>query len=358
MSSGKQIERLYTLLGVEPGVSAENLKKAFRRKAKEIHPDRSNETDANEKFLALHEAYDFLSKLVHPDDPSVKSSLHVEELYKTWEQKERQRVRQQVKDQLKKKYTGNIRYINDPIYEALEIVFVHFTFLLALFSVTILPMILILTYGSTGIFMSVLANVFLLLFTMSAVRNLHRLNIRSFRYSFALLVNTKPARTILFISFNALVFFIYGINTLINLTHLFWGYTVISIVAVLIILLKQRGKNSVVTTYDVYFWSLNAAPTLMSFLLIINFIFSSSPVSENYTYTAHTRNSYVEGGVSHKRRSGLIELENGVYSSYTGIRLFINGTNLCDQGTITYTIEKGALGFNVLKHYQLSNSSD
>lgn len=353
MDSGKQIERLYALLGVEPGVSAEELKRAFRGKAKEMHPDRSKDPDAHERFLGLNEAYDFLSKLVSADNPSARSCEDIEDLYKTWEQKERQRVRQNVKDHLKKKYSGTIRYVNDPIYEALEIVFVHFTFVLALFSVLILPVILIYTFGSTGIMMSVFANVFLILFTMSAARNLHRLDIKAFSRSFVLLLNTKPARTGLLLSFNSVVFFIYGINTLIDLTHLFLGYTVTSLLAVLIVLMKKRRKKSRVTSYDVYFWSLSAAPVLISVLLTINYIFSSSPRTESYHYTAHTRNSYVEGGRSHKRKSGLIELENGTYSSYAGIRLFINGIDLSDQGTITYTIEKGALGFKVLKDYDL-----
>ncbi len=353
MSSGKQIERLYALLGVEPGVSSEELKKAFRRKAKEMHPDRSKDPDAHEKFLALNEAYDFLSKLVSSENPSEGSGEHVEDLYKTWEQKERQRVRQNVKDHLKKKYSGNIRYINDPVYEALEIVFVHFTFLLALFSVLILPVILIYTFGSTGIMMSVFANVFLLLFTMSAARNLHRLNLKVFGRSIALLLNTKPVRTGLLLLFNAVIFFSIGVNTLIDLTHLFIGYTITSLVAVFIVLLKKHSTNSKVTSYDVYFWSLSAAPSVISILLTVNYVFSSSPVSETYTYSAHTRNSYVEGGMSHKRKSGLIELENSTYSSYAGIRLFINGIDLSDQGTITYTIERGLLGYKVATGFKL-----
>lgn len=358
MSFGNQIERLYALLGVEPGVSAEELKRAFRRKAKEMHPDRSKEPDAHEKFLQLNEAYDFLSKLVSSEKTSRSPAETIEDLYKTWEQKERQKVRKSVKEHLKKKYTGPVRYVNDPIYEALEIVFVHFNFLLAIFSILILPVILIYTFGSTGIMMSVFANVFLLLFTMSAARNLHRLDLKSFSRSLKLLYNTKPARTGLLIAFNATVFFAYGVNTLIDLTHLFIGYTAVSLVAILILFMKKRRTGSRLNSHDVYFWSLSAAPAIISILLTINFIFSSSPRTESYHYTAHTRDSYVEGGMSHKRKSGLIELENNAYSSFAGIRLFINGIDLSDKGTITYEIETGVFGFSVVKDYKLGTSNE
>jgi hypothetical protein len=353
MNSGKQIERLYDLLGIEPGVSSEELKRAFRRKAKEMHPDRSKDPDAHEKFLALNEAYDFLSKLLATDDLTAKSPENVEDLYKTWEQKERQRVRKSVKDHLKKKYSGSIRYVNDPIYEALEIVFVHFNFILAVFSILILPVILISAFGSTGLVMSIFANVFLLLFTMSAARNLHRLDAKAFYRSLKLLLTTKPFKTGLFIAFNGYVFFEFGINTLINLTELFMAYTIVSVLTLSFLYLKKRGKHAKLTSYDVYFRSLSAAPAVVSLFLSINYLFSHSPQNETYRYTAHTRDSYVEGGVSHKRKSGLIELESDAYSSYAGIRLFINGIDLSDEGTITYTFERGILGITVLKGYQL-----
>jgi len=52
----------YDVLGVEPGASDKEIKSAFRRLARELHPDVSDHPEAQERFREAAEAYEVLSK--------------------------------------------------------------------------------------------------------------------------------------------------------------------------------------------------------------------------------------------------------------------------------------------------------
>ncbi|MCL2889277.1 MAG: DnaJ domain-containing protein, partial [Eggerthellaceae bacterium] len=58
---------LYGVLNVSKNASDEEIKKAFRKQARELHPDINKAPDAEERFKELNEAYDVLS------DPSKRA---------------------------------------------------------------------------------------------------------------------------------------------------------------------------------------------------------------------------------------------------------------------------------------------
>lgn len=58
----------YEILGIDRSANENDIKRAFRKKAMEYHPDRNKSPDAEEKFKEVNEAYEVLS------DPSKKST--------------------------------------------------------------------------------------------------------------------------------------------------------------------------------------------------------------------------------------------------------------------------------------------
>ena len=58
----------YEILGIQQKASEEDIKKAFRKLAFQYHPDRNKETDAEERFKEVNEAYEVLS------DPEKRST--------------------------------------------------------------------------------------------------------------------------------------------------------------------------------------------------------------------------------------------------------------------------------------------
>lgn len=56
------IPDLYAILGVEKKATQEEIKKAFRRLAKELHPDTNKAPDAEQKFKEIKEAYNIIGE--------------------------------------------------------------------------------------------------------------------------------------------------------------------------------------------------------------------------------------------------------------------------------------------------------
>lgn len=71
----------YRVLGLRQGASDDEIKKAYRRKAMEFHPDRNQSLDAQEIFIRITEAYEYLT--THPHGRNI-SEEEVKRNYQAW----------------------------------------------------------------------------------------------------------------------------------------------------------------------------------------------------------------------------------------------------------------------------------
>lgn len=69
------------VLGLRQGASDDEIKKAYRRKALEFHPDRNHSPDAQEIFIRITEAYEYLT--THPHGRNI-SEEEVKRNYQAW----------------------------------------------------------------------------------------------------------------------------------------------------------------------------------------------------------------------------------------------------------------------------------
>jgi len=83
-------EECYSILNVSPGTDKQDIKRAYRRKAKVYHPDVNNSEDAQKQFLLLTEAYAILTqdKIATPRIV-YRNHIHVKDPYRPETRQER-----------------------------------------------------------------------------------------------------------------------------------------------------------------------------------------------------------------------------------------------------------------------------
>ena len=66
----------YSILGIAPNASDVEIKNAYRKKAKEFHPDLNKNADAKEKFQQVQQAYDTLTQKPQQHNTNFHDNIH------------------------------------------------------------------------------------------------------------------------------------------------------------------------------------------------------------------------------------------------------------------------------------------
>jgi hypothetical protein len=347
----KQIEHYFNLLGIPKTASLDELKKAFRNKAKKLHPDRNPSLTAHSDFLELNEAFDFLSSFLKENKRFKTDESTIANSYDNWEKTVKENVRKKVKEQARMSFQA---YMNSEHFRSdtlIECFFTHLIFLVTVFNLFILPIVLAYHYAWVGLSMALIENVLMILFTTSAVRNLDKLNWRQFAEASLFILKTRLGIGIVLFALNTYIFITIGLYTLIPLNSLIAFYFLLGIIGAGFGAIQNIRKKRTLHSSLLYFQGLSAFPTLLSLFLLLNFVFSSEQINEKYAFQS-TKKYSKYGDRYILRKTGLIELESNAYSDYTSLRSFSNHSNLMDKGNIHFTFENGLFGIKVLKEFR------
>lgn len=106
----------YSILGIRQGASYDEIRKAYRRKAMEYHPDRNHCENAQEMFIRVTEAYEYL--ISHPHGRNI-SEEEARRNYQAWVDYRRAEARKRAEEYAKKSYSA---FRKSPIYKSTTVI--------------------------------------------------------------------------------------------------------------------------------------------------------------------------------------------------------------------------------------------
>ena len=119
----------YEILGIPRTAGTQEIKFAYRRLAKKFHPDISKDPNAQEKFILVNEAYEFLSRLKLRETRTSRNKSQTpssDEIYRQWLRRERMKARARASEEARRKFN---EFRKSPIYKTTQIIFTFYDIL-------------------------------------------------------------------------------------------------------------------------------------------------------------------------------------------------------------------------------------
>ncbi len=124
----------YRVLGLQQNASDDDIRKAYRKKAMEYHPDRNNSPDSQEMFIRISEAYEYL--ISHPYRRNITEE-EVRRNYQAWIDYRRAEARRRAEAYARASFD---EFRKSPLYQQAKVIDGTMVFLGLLLATTVIFM--------------------------------------------------------------------------------------------------------------------------------------------------------------------------------------------------------------------------
>jgi hypothetical protein len=324
------MQRYYDILGIPANAGTDAVRRAYRLKAKTLHPDRNPSAQAHEEFILLNEAYDaIMDRLSGKSQPAAGNS------YEDELNRQREASRRRAAEYARMKYAQFVQSDHYRSIHALNILLDYILMCTGMFLLLGIPLAAPLLLGWKGLMISVVFAAVTYPLTIRLVSLVRNSDSQTFWRALNDLLRSKRFLLGACTLFNVLVFFRIALNTLIPLSTILFLYILPAMLlhqALRKIMGRQRRLKR-------YFLSFCAMPFLFSILLCTNYFFSGNEYSETIA-------------LAKRQESTLVRLKDNAYDEYAGMRLFSSYEMITHSNQVTYYFAEGLLGFRVVKGYR------
>lgn len=330
----------YFILGINSNATITDIKKAYRNKAKQYHPDKSTDPDSQQKFIEITEAYDFLLSSKKNPDFNFETNFREQELRKEADNKAKERAERIARAKLRyEAFKNSDFYKND---QAFLVLLNHLQFFILILLISI-PILLI----SSFFFKNKLIGAVLSILAISIVQYFYKkhnnLDIQLLSKSLKRIFKIRQVHYTLSILFSFYLFFTYTLNTQISTINLL----IILISSSFLFFITTKFKTiPKALKHQVYMIGI---PLIFNLFFFFNFQFSSNTQTEIHLFK-HQYNSTD----AYAEKTSTILLKDNKYTDYSWFRFFLNFSEMRDKHEITYQFEDGLFGLRVLKDYQFT----
>ncbi len=337
----------YQILGVTQNATLDQIKKAYRTKAKYLHPDRNKSESAHEQFILLNEAYEYLLNTTGHSTNRInrqKQQAQKQAAYQQqWQEKEREKARARAREYARMRYEA---YIKSDIYKTTEAINVLADVLVTALVLMLVVGLPVLSYREHGP-MSLIFSAIIILPTsplwLSFLINIYKkINLKSLYLKSESTIQSKAINIVIFNFINIFLFFQITLNTLIQFRY-------VALLYLLGFITTYYTSKRIKRRYYRYLYKIVAAPLILNLLFLINYIFSFNPISETYWYKYDFQYS--------SSVYATIILNDNAYQKYVYLRTFFDTEEIKKHNQVTFVIKNGILGLIVVKETNIHSGN-